>query len=143
MATTAAPRLALRQVFERRLPLGAWWPENRRLGEQLAGLFALWPPDAGRIARVLYSPPDWDDHPRSVAVPGRRVKTGFFPRDDTHLLTLAMGDGDRRTITVIPPDTPTEEAEKLLNAVTVTVATRGSRHVDEPDWENEGGHVSR
>jgi len=61
MAThTPAPRLALRPVFDRRLPDGSWWPENRRLTEQLGHLFALWPPEAGRILRVLYSPPDGD-----------------------------------------------------------------------------------
>jgi hypothetical protein len=140
MATlTAAPRLALRQVLDRRLPDGAWWPESRRLGEQLGELFELWPDDAGRITRVLYSPPDWDDHPRSVTVPGRTVKTGAFPRDDTHVLILSMRDGDRRTITVIPPETSTEDAEELLNAATA----RESRRVDEPDEDSEVGHLSR
>ena len=44
---------ALRPVFDRRLPDGAWWPESRRLSDQLGRLFSSWPPEEGRIARVL------------------------------------------------------------------------------------------
>jgi hypothetical protein len=114
----AAPsRFSLRPTFDRRFPDGAWWPESRRLDGELDELFALWPPDRGRIIRVLYSPPDWEDRPRSVAVPGRRVKTGSFPHDDTHQLTLSMMDGERRSITVIPPDTPPDQATAALEAM--------------------------
>jgi hypothetical protein len=69
------PRFALGPVFDRRMPDpgadGAWWPENRRLSDALGRLFAFWPPEPGRIAQVLYSPPDRGDHARSVSVPGR------------------------------------------------------------------------
>jgi hypothetical protein len=85
------------------------------LGDQLATLFALWPAQAGRIIRVLYSGPDWEDHPRSVEVGnGRRVKTGTFPEDDSQLLTLSMMSGQRRAIHVIAPATPTAEAAGVL-----------------------------
>lgn len=112
-------RLSLRPVADpsrpqQSLPVGAWWPESRSLSDQLASLFALWPPESGRISRVLFSPPDWDDHPRSVDVGGRRVKTGSFPRDDTHELTLAMSNGDRHTITVIAPATTADDAAAQL-----------------------------
>jgi len=138
---TPATRFALRPVFDRDLPDGAWWPENRRLSEQLGQLFAFWPLGAGRIARVLYSPPDWDDHPRSVAVSGRMVKTGSFPRDDNHQLTLSLLGGQRRSITVIPPETPTQMAQEVLDAVTGAVPD-GHGHGDaddQPEWDNEGG----
>lgn len=129
MATQVDPvRLALRSTPDRDLPDGAWWPASRSLAEELGGLFALWPSDAGRIVRVLYSPPDWDDQPRSVAVPGRRVKTGNFPHDDTHQLTLALMDGHRRTITVIPPETSTEDATELLTGITGTAAAATTHH---------------
>jgi hypothetical protein len=105
------------------------------LSDQLTLLFDLWPSSQGRIARILYSPPDWDDHPRSVPVSGRRVKTGSFPRDDTHLVTLVLNSGLRRTITVIPPNTPRRKACSLLD----TVAGDGPEVP--PGWENEGGHV--
>ncbi len=121
MATqTHATRFALSPVRDRATPAGAWWPESRSLGDQLGHLFALWPPEQGRITRVLYSPPDWDDRPRSVAVPGRRVKTGAFPHDDTHQLTFTMLDGQRRAITVIPSDTPAGQAAEVLDAMSAT-----------------------
>jgi Family of unknown function (DUF5994) len=122
VATQLEPaRLSLRPERDQALPDGAWWPASRSLGDELGGLFALWPDDAGRIVRVLYSPPDWDDQPRSVAVLGRRVKTGSFPHDDTHELTLALMDGQRRTISVIPPETTQEDATELLEGMTGTV----------------------
>jgi hypothetical protein len=116
-ARSGTVRFALRPVFDQQSPDGAWWPESRRLEDQLGELFALWPAGRGSIIRVLYSPPDWEDRPRSVAVPGRRIKTGSFPHDDTHQLTLSMYDGERRSITVIPPDTPPQEAEATLTDV--------------------------
>jgi hypothetical protein len=141
MAThTPATRFALRPVPDRQLPDGAWWPESRTLGDQLGHLFAFWPPEEGRIARVLFSPPDWDDHPRSVAVPGRRVKTGSFPHDDTHQLTLSLLDGRRRSITVIPPDTPVGEAEKVLNGVGAQRESSGKAD-PEPASDSDGGHL--
>jgi hypothetical protein len=129
MATQApSARFAMRPILDRELPDGAWWPQSRSLDDQLGSLFEVWPADAGRIVRVLYSPPDWDDRPRSVAVPGRRVKTGSFPDDDTHQLTLALLDGQRRTINVIPPETPTDEAAELLDSMSATVADEGAHH---------------
>lgn len=74
------------------------------LSDQLAHLFAAWPPEAGRIMRVTYSPPDWDDRPRVVEIPGRRVKVGGFPTDDTKTLMVTMMDWSRLTIGVVPPE---------------------------------------
>jgi hypothetical protein len=133
MAThTSTSRLALRDhvAADRTMPYGAWWPESRQLSDQLGELMTLWPPEEGRVARVLYSPPDWDDHPRSVAVPGRTIKTGSFPHDDTHRLTLALFDGSRRSIRVIAPNTPTPEAREILDGVQDTPGVEG--HVDGP-----------
>jgi hypothetical protein len=141
-----ATRFALRSIPDRRLHDGAWWPESRHLTDQLGQLFALWPASAGRIVRVLYSPPDWDDHPRAVLVPGGRVKTGCFPQDDTRQLILSMLDGSRRTITVVPPETSAAVAAGILDEVHDVAGgeppsrvTAGSGE-DHPVWDNEGGH---
>ena len=107
-------RLSLRHDSNEK-PHGAWWPASRILSEQLTNLFDVWPTDRGRIARILYSSPDWDDRPHAVQVAGRRVKSGTFPRDDTHELTLVLQDGQRQVITVIPPDTSPASAKKLLD----------------------------
>ena len=128
--------LALRPVFDRDLPDGAWWPQSRSLNDQLKQLFALWPPDAGRISRILYSAPDWDDHPRIVDVPGRSVRTGSFPRDDTHLVTVTLANHEHRRIRVIQPGATAASAQEILDGITGT-----PDEDDEVGWENEGGHV--
>jgi len=55
-------RLTPRSPYVGGLPDGAWWPQSRRLSEELADLFALWPPGAGRTSPPLRSPQDWDGH---------------------------------------------------------------------------------
>lgn len=137
-------RLALRAPHVRGMPDGAWWPQSRRLSTELANLFALWPPGAGAISRVLYSPPDWDDHPHSVPVAGRWVKTGCFPRDDTHQLILSMREGQRLSVTVIPSDASSTVAAGLLDGVSAAAkAPAGGAGAPGcyPAWENEGGHL--
>jgi len=138
MATQVQPRPISRLVPPSAgLPVGVWWPQSRRLGDSLAELFALWPPEGGRISRVLYSPPDWDDHPHSVPLPDRRVKTGCFPHDDTHALVLTMSDGRPLRLALIAPDTPATSAHRML----VEASELTSAVVDAfPTWENEGGH---
>lgn len=117
MATApTSRRLTLRATPARLHTDGAWWPRSRTLGDELAGLVDSWPATSGRIVRVLYSPPDWDDRPRSAAVTGRRIKTGSFPKDDTHRLVLTVLGGQRFTLDVIPSDTPATDAADRLDA---------------------------
>ena len=144
MATHApSSRFALRPVFDQHLSDGAWWPENRRLSDQLGALFALWPPERGRVARVLYSPPDWEVRPGSVHVQGRMVKTGSFPRDDTHQVISSLPDRSRRSITVNAPDIPHRDAQEILVRVRGVAAVGASHHRTEPvaAWDNEGRHL--
>ena len=141
-ARGSARRFAVRATFDQNQPYGAWWPHNRTLADQLDDLFSAWPPRAGRIVRVLYSPPDWDDRPRSVAVAGRRVKTGSFPRDDTRQLQLTLGDGVRRIITVIPPATSARAAHDILTEVAADLRVATSR-TERPVGEDEGGQGER
>lgn len=140
----SSSRLALRGGTQDQRPHGAWWPSDRVLSAQLKSFFDLWPASQGRISRVLYSPLDWDDHPRSVPVTGRVVKTGSFPRDDTHELTLTMQDGRRLFVTVIPPATAPSKAARLLNKMASAepgyrsgAARIGQRNA----WEDEGGSL--
>lgn len=142
MATQIHPTgFELRPTPDRELPDGAWWPQTRILTDELGELFALWPSSAGRIIRVLYSPPDWDDRPRSVPVGGRRVKTGCFPRDDTHLITLTTRDGARRSLTVIAPDAAEQTATAVLAGVSgkATVPESSTATGDHPEWDDDGG----
>lgn len=117
--------------------VGRWWPRTRSLAEELPALVDAWSPDSTRIQRVLYSPPDWDDHPRSVPLSSRWLKTGSFPRDDTHLLTITLANRSECLVTVIPPATTDAAARRLLAGRTQArgdeAASRG--------WDNEGGAV--
>lgn len=146
MATqTSHPRLALRAEDDDALPDGAWWPRSRTLARELTELFDEWPASRGAIVRVLYSAPDWEDHPAWVPVHGKRMKTGHFPSDDTHRLVLSMLDASRRRITVIPPATPADEAVRLLGEVTAGTGAAVSVPAD-PEvsrWDTDGGHDAR
>lgn len=97
----------------RNVPDGAWWPRSRCLAKELPALIAAWPVDRGYISRVLFSPPDWDDHPRSVMLPTRHIKTGAFPHDDTHELILTLADHTDRVITVLAPGTDDLDASAV------------------------------
>src|SRR5690349_19085443 len=110
-------KFALRPGPDPAPPHAAWWPATRNLSDQLTHLVDQWPLENGHISRILYSQPDWDDHPHSVHITGRKMKTGCFPRDDTQEVTLVLANGQRRTITVIPPDTPHHEAREILDRV--------------------------
>jgi len=76
--------------------------------------------------------------PRSVAVSERRVKTGSFPRDDTHQLTVTLANRSVRVITVIDPDASVTEASELMRRLT---DADGRPPEDHPEWDNEGGHT--
>ncbi|MCL8024879.1 DUF5994 family protein [Nocardioides sp. BSK12Z-4] len=94
-----------------------WWPSGRSLAEALPDLFDQWPEDGSRIVRVLFSPPDWDDRPRSVPIRGGRVKTGCFPMDDTRTLVVTTLEGRRYHLRVVPPDaSPAEAAASMTTS---------------------------
>ncbi len=105
------PRRPLRLLLSaspgRRAALdGGWWPHSRDIDVELADLVDQFPAAAGRVARALYSRPDWDTKPRSVRVARGTLKTGSFPKDDTHVIELSMSAGTRLRLLVVPPDQP-------------------------------------
>lgn len=109
---------------------GWWWPRSRDLQREAADLVDHFPSTYGRINRMLFSRPDWDDSSsegrgvRSIRAARGLVKVGSFPRDDTQLMILSMDSGRRLTLQVIPSDTPAHEAEARLGAATTTGAER-------------------
>ncbi len=104
--TTTAPGLSLRLVLKDRAVTGSldgiWWPQSRDIAVEVRDLVNNFPD--GRISRVLFSRPDWDTHPRTVQLGGRRMKTGSFPSDDTHLIVLTMTDHAVLRLLIVPPD---------------------------------------
>lgn len=103
---------------------GGWWPQSRDLALELADLVDHFPDGYGRVQRVLYSPPDWDDHLRRVPTARGHLKVGSFPRDDTHLVLLTTNTSDRRVLRllVVPPELSPDQGEEAMLAA----ASRGN-----------------
>jgi hypothetical protein len=100
---------------------GAWWPQSRDLRTEGRDLVDHFPDTAGYIDRLVFSRPDWDDGGPAAGRGLRRivarrgpVKIGSFPGDDTQLMILAMADGRRLRLVVIPSATNDELGERLL-----------------------------
>jgi hypothetical protein len=123
-------------------PDGAWWPRSRDLEREAADLVDHFPASHGRIRRMLFSRPDWDnpiDQGRGVGViqtARGSVRIGSFPSDDTHLMILTMSSGRRLKLAVIPYDTPAGDAEQRLRAGGKTDATSGGA-ADVARWDDE------
>ena len=123
-------------------PDGAWWPRSRDLQVEGADLVDHFPTTAGRIQRLLFSRPDWDDSmtasggTRSIQAARGRIKMGSFPSDDTHLMVATMASGQRLKLLVIPSDTEHAEAERLLQGAGEIDATPGDG-VDWDRWDDE------
>ena len=103
---------------------GGWWPQSRDLAVEVADLADHFPDSHGHIVRVLFSPPDWDGAVRRVAVQGGYVKTGSFPRDDTHVVQLKTFDRKVLHLLVVPPDYSDPQGEEAMLAA----STRGNTH---------------
>lgn len=130
---------------------GGWWPQSRDLSIELADLVDHFPAELGRIARVGFSPPDWEPVPRRVHIGRGYIKVGSFPRDDTHLLHLRMSDFTVLRILVVPPHyTDRQGSEALLAAATPGNEQTGAALLDavsdRPDvdptdqWNDDGGN---
>jgi hypothetical protein len=101
---------------------GGWWPQSRDLRVEAADLVDHFPPEVGRINRLLFSRPDWDDGVaegrglRRIQAARGPVKVGSFPRDDTHQMVLSMASGQQLRLLVVPSATDDSEAESLLES---------------------------
>jgi hypothetical protein len=150
-----APRQPLRLELSRSpggSPIdGAWWPQTDDIDIELADLVDHFPDRLGTVYRVLYSKSDWTGRPRTVATARRRVRTGFFPRDDTHLMLLSMSTRRSIRLLVIPPEHP--EGERVISRATdplnrltgaqilsrfMSTAPAGNEIVDQ--WNDTGGN---
>ena len=120
--TTRVPlRLQLGDPDSPKGAVGAWWPQSRDLQAEAADLVDNFPDSAGRIHRLLYSRPDWDDATvdghgvRRIKAGRGPVKVGSFPKDDTHLMVVSLASGQRLKLTVIPSDADAADGERRLH----------------------------
>ncbi|MGZ4438513.1 MAG: DUF5994 family protein [Nocardioides sp.] len=130
---------------------GAWWPRSQDLGAELVDLVDQAPVRLGRIVHVVYSRPDWTSAPRRVRVAHGAVKTGSYPRDDTHLVLLALANRQVLQLLVVPPDTDPSTARHLMrvacdpaNRVTAHDLLTEQRDIEVPEisdehWTDDGG----
>lgn len=98
---------------------GAWWPQSTDLQTEAADLVDHVDPDVGRVARLLYSRPDWSTpedgaNLRRIHAARGPVKAGSFPGDDTHTMVAVLLSGRRLRLVVVPSETPAEAAEDIL-----------------------------
>lgn len=151
ISLTGRQRLRLRMAENPgKQPLdGGWWPQSRDLTTELGDLVDNFPAEQGRIVRVIFSQPDWDDSPKRVPTARGYVKVGFDPQDDTHVVVLMTSDRKELVVLVVPPDLSRSKGdEALLAAVTpgyaasptaLLTAIRERPNVDEGDhWNDEG-----
>lgn len=121
---------------------GAWWPRSRDLHVEAADLVDHFPPASGRINRLLFSRPDWDNPTidgrgvRRIQARRGSVKVGSFPSDDTHLMVLTMASGQRLRLVVVPSSTESAEGERRMRSFAEDGAPEGT-DADWGRWDNE------
>ncbi|WP_369175396.1 DUF5994 family protein [Streptomyces sp. R28] len=137
---------------------GAWWPRSRDLLREIPtltdALDACW----GRITHVTVNPAHWPVIPRKVPVTGHTVRVGWFAdeQDPNKAILLSYTVG-RLDLLVIPPETESAAAARLMAAATVPggARTAGDLMADEAighdaaetrsqeeEWETDGGAAS-
>ena len=129
-------RLRLRGTSASGVTDGVWWPQSRDLQVEAADLVDHFPPAVGRISRLLFSRPDWDNAAvdghgvRKIHAARGPVKVGSFPHDDTKLMIAVMANGQRLKLLVIPSATGRMEGEGRLRSAAETSRSDAS----DPDW---------
>ena len=77
-----ALRLQLSEAPAAGSPDGAWWPRSRDLQVEGPHLVDEFPDSVGRINRMLFSRPDWDDSARRAAGSAGSRPPGARSRSD-------------------------------------------------------------
>jgi hypothetical protein len=111
-------RLCLRTPDSPPAPVdGAWWPRTSDLLRELPLLTEVLDPLWGRITRAAVNPLHWPVIPRKVPVSGHVLKIGRLLADrDVHKVLLLSEYAGRWALVVIPPETDTAAAQRLMSA---------------------------
>ncbi|MGW2849850.1 DUF5994 family protein, partial [Streptomyces sp. NPDC001274] len=134
---------------------GAWWPYSRDLADELLPLVEALRDRFGRVTRITANPASWPVALRKVPVGGYAVHVGWFAGqapDTMILLSYSLGRCD---LLVIPPETESASAARLMAAASApgNVRTTGSLMSEEHEtdrllreegaredaWETDGG----
>ena len=126
-------RIRLSDILPSTGPLdGAWWPRSRDLQSEAADLVDHFPSLAGRVERLLFSRPDWEavegaPSRHSIRAARGPVKTGSFPRDDTHVMMVKTSAGEHLRLLVVPSDTEPGRAARLMEQAADPQNTKAPR----------------
>jgi hypothetical protein len=134
---------------------GAWWPQSRDLQVEAADLVDHFPDLIGRIARLLFSRPDWDavsgaPSMRRIQAARGMVKVGSFPSDDTHVMIVKMSSGQRLRLLVIPSDTEPGRAARVMQraaddrntespSTLLGLSGPDQSHIGDAGWDDHAG----
>lgn len=99
---------------------GFWWPHSRDLYAEATQLVDEFPKVLGRVTRILFSAPDWDNElnqqtKRWLQTKNSRIKIGSFPDDDTNLLILRTDRETRLVLLVVPPGSSVADASEHVS----------------------------
>lgn len=128
--------LVIRPARERGQLDGAWWPQSRSLGTELAKLVAMWHTDGNRIERIRYALSDWDDQPDFIPVAGRVIRCGVLSERDAQTLVVTLSDRTRLRLQVIAAGASRTAARHAFSEVTGiyrALEIRGEH--DAEDWD--------
>ncbi|MFJ1868723.1 DUF5994 family protein [Streptomyces sp. NPDC088097] len=133
---------------------GAWWPRSRDLAAELPLLVTALAEPWGHITRVTVNPTRWPVIPHKVPVDGQILHVGWFTEQDPDKLILFSHTLGRWDLLVVPPETGTSAASRLMAAAAVpgsiltaaaliaaeaVIGSRPDLRIREDAWESEGG----
>jgi hypothetical protein len=100
---------------------GAWWPHSRDLAHELPAVAEVLDPLWGQITRIAVNPRHWRMVPRVLSVNGRVTTVGWFTSElDPHKILLLSATAGRWDLLVIPPETGTRSAARLMAAASAS-----------------------
>lgn len=104
-------------------PDGVWWPRSRDLPRELSALADVLDPLWGRLVQVTVDPRHWQGIPSAVVVNGYAVRVGRFASGPAaHGITLLSYSAGRWNLLVIPPETESPSAARLMTTVSAATA---------------------
>ncbi|MYW65824.1 hypothetical protein GTY65_17435 [Streptomyces sp. SID8379] len=111
-------RLALRPpTFPPGPVCGAWWPRTDDLAAELAALTDVFDSSRGLVTRIASHQGSWSDEPRTLPVTGHTVTASWYASGlDPYTIRLFSYGAGRWDLLVVPPDSTTDAALRLMNA---------------------------
>jgi len=109
-------RLRLAPDFGRSAIDGVWWPYGRDLTREGSHLVNDFPARRGRVDRLAYAPSDWEQTANHVFTDRGRIKVGYLPASEVHVILLRLTDTQVIRLEVVHDDAaPVAPADQPAN----------------------------